>query len=146
MYGKPHLAIGILDPLFTSDLLTDQWTYGPKRTWCEVKEASRVFRIPFRTLSRRIRKPPKDGKSWVSSQSNSTNPYIFAEFAEKLGLEEYVLGTKGKEKICAGYDRLRSFLERNLYLVVRKSEGLSLATVREMSREENSFTVIFYKS
>ncbi|KAJ8938481.1 hypothetical protein NQ318_007117 [Aromia moschata] len=127
-----------------------------------VNEASRVFNIPSRTLRRRIssgnHKKISCGKLPALGIDNEkrlvkhiqklqhagfapnrlTVRRLAYQFVQKLGLEKSFESNSNanKEKSAAGYDWLRSFLERNPCLSVRKSEGLSLARAKGMSRDE----------
>ncbi|XP_031328432.1 uncharacterized protein LOC116183027 [Photinus pyralis] len=121
-----------------------------------VNEADRQFRIPCTTLRRRrksgnvvkrglgpsaffreenerkmvvhIKKLQKNG----FAPTRTTVREMAFRLAEQLGLRHKFNQQTGK----AGSDWLRSFLQRNHDLSVRKSEGVSLARARGMNRKD----------
>ncbi|KAJ8934493.1 hypothetical protein NQ318_012469 [Aromia moschata] len=115
-----------------------------------VNEASRVFKIPSRTLRRRIssgnHKKISCGKLPALGIDNEKRLVKHIQKLEHAGFAPNRLTVRRLayqfaqkfEKSAAGYDWLKSFLERNPCLSVRKSEGLSLARAKGMSRDENT--------
>jgi hypothetical protein len=122
----------------------------------KIREAGRDFNIPERTLRRRL--VSKDyGKHQLGPSSClrgkvETKLVLHIEklqaagFApsrktfHKLAFDVAThFGVKTKfnaEKQLAGRDRYRSFMERNPLLSVRKTEGISVARIQGMNRED----------
>ncbi|XP_054706657.1 tigger transposable element-derived protein 6-like [Uloborus diversus] len=119
-------------------------------------KASRLYGIPIRTLSRRLKtgdtkktrlgpqaslgkENEKRLASYVKRLANAGFPLdrstirsLAYQFAEKLGIQHKF----PKEKEKADQHWLTSFLERNKDVSVRQAEGLSVARAQGMNREE----------
>ena len=122
-----------------------------------VRKASQLFNIPRKTLERKIKtgcgkaKGPMGPTSCLGIANEErlvlhiknmqTHGFLLTRdslrclaynFASQLGLKHKF----NSEKEKAGYDWLFLFLSRHPDLSVRKSEGISLARVQGMSRDE----------
>lgn len=121
-----------------------------------VRKASMEFNIPRKTLERKLKtgcdsKIPMGPSSSLGSANElrlvrhikemQTHGFpltrdcvrrLAYDFAMQLGLKHKFNNEKGK----AGYDWLQLFLSRHPDLSVRKSEGVSLARIQGMNRDE----------
>lgn len=129
-----------------------------------IRKAASTYKIPRKTLERRIRKNNDvKGRMGPDSLFGSANEnrlvsrikdmqksgfpltrddlrHIAYQFAKQLGLKHRF----NDETEKAGYVWLQSFLTRNPSIVIRKAEGLSLARSQAMNREvvSNYYTIL----
>ena len=121
-----------------------------------VNEAARQFKVPCTTLRRRLKTENFSKKGLgphsffgeenerkivvhiKKLQKNGFAPTrtIVREMAFRLAEQLGIPHKFNKQTEKAGFDWLRSFLERNRDLSVRKSEGVSLARARGMNRKD----------
>lgn len=121
-----------------------------------VREISRIYKVPVRTLMRRkesgnFNKVSLGRKSCLSVEQEATlcryilhmSSHGFAltacdikKLAYSFVVQQNIHHTFNSEKKMAGYDWFLSFMKRHPELAVRKAQGLSTARAKGMTRQE----------